>query len=91
MLRKKPKLFCYWGSSGIFCSGEGPHPQEACRSRGSSIHTGIIHVPSPKTTVGHDTIENIEFPSFLINSPEVKNECNSVNIWSLETVEGSMY
>ena len=34
-------------------------------------------------------IENIEFPSFLINSPEVKNECNSVNIWSLETLEGS--
>ena len=53
---------------------------------------GIIHVlgvPSPSNTEGRDTIENIEFPSFLINSPEVKNECISVNIWGLETLEGS--
>ena len=41
--------------------------------------------------MGHDTIENIEFPSFLINSPEVKNECTSVNIWSLEALEGSIF
>ena len=46
---------------------------------------------SPQNVVGHDMIENIEFPSFLINSPEVKNECISVNIWSLETLEGSMH
>ena len=39
---------------------------------------------------GYDMIENIQFPSFLINSPEVKNECNSVNIWILETLEGSI-
>ena len=59
-----------------------------------NAHTDILHVlgaPSPQNAVGHDTIENIEFPSFLINSPEVKNECISVNIRSLETLEGSIH
>ena len=32
----------------------------------------VLRVFSPQNTVGHDTIENIEFPSFLIYSPEVK-------------------
>ena len=59
-----------------------------------NAHTGILHVlgvPSPQNTVDHDKIENIEFPSFLIHSPEVKNECTPVNIWSLESSERSIY
>ena len=61
-----------------------------------NTHAGIIHVlgvPSPQNTVGHDTIENIEFPSFLINSPEVKMSVpqSTFGFWSLETLEGSIF
>ena len=70
----------------------GPHDatQTSCLMGGNS-HTGILHVlgvSSPRNTVGHGAIENIEFPSAQINSPEVKNECTTVSqsifvVWRL--------